>query len=68
VLDHVPLALGDAPAGGDGYDVAEAQGVVGVVDEVGFGVVEELEVGWLVSLGPGSRGCRRGGMEEGLFR
>jgi hypothetical protein len=40
----VPLGLGGAPARGDGDDVAEAEGVVGVVDEVGFGVVEELFV------------------------
>jgi hypothetical protein len=38
----VPLALGHAPAGRDGHDVAEAERVGGVVHEVRFGVVEEL--------------------------
>jgi hypothetical protein len=42
VLHHVPFGFADAPAGGDGDYVAEAEGVVGVVDEVGFWVVEEL--------------------------
>jgi hypothetical protein len=51
VLDDVALVLGDAPAGGDGDDVALAEGVGGVVDEVVLGVVEELsKKGGVVSI------------------
>lgn len=44
VLDYVALGLGGAPAGADGDDVALAEGVGGVVDEIGFRVVEVLVV------------------------
>lgn len=42
VLDHMPLLLGSPVAGGYGHHVAGAKGVVGVVDEEGFWIVEEL--------------------------
>jgi len=42
VLHHVALVLRVALAGGDGHDVACAEGIVGIVYEEGFGVVEEL--------------------------
>lgn len=42
MLDDVPLGFGHTPAGCNGNDVAEAERVVGVVDEVRLGIVEEL--------------------------
>lgn len=45
VLDNVALVFRSAPAGGNGYDITSAQGVVGVVDKILLGFVEVLRTG-----------------------